>query len=135
MKQQQGISGMRAALGALLMLVASATFGAEVRQVDVRQGQALKNQGALLIDVREPHEYQQAHVPGSKLIPLGQLESRLQEIRAGGERPVVLICRSGARSMQAARLLQQHGFANLHNVSGGMIAWQREGLPTAARSD
>lgn len=115
---------------AAAMSIGAAVAG-EVKQVDVRQGQALKSAGALLIDVREAHEYQEAHVPGSKHIPLGQLASRLDEIRAHTDKPVVLICRSGARSMQAAQVLEQRGFTGLHNVQGGMNAWQREGLPVA----
>lgn len=107
----------------------AAPAAAEVRSVDVQRGKALKDQGAILLDVREPHEYAQAHVPGSIPVPLGQLGSRLQEIRALGDRPVAVICQSGRRSAIAAETLDKAGFTGVHNIQGGMIAWEKAGLP------
>lgn len=97
--------------------------------VDVQQGRTLKEQGALLLDVREPGEYEQGHAPGSTLIPLGQLSSRLHEIRAYVSRPVAVICRSGRRSAQAAEILSRAGFTSVYNVQGGMNAWEAAALP------
>lgn len=73
-----------------------------------------------LIDVREPHEYAQGHVPGSRLIPLGQLGARASEIPAEG--PVFVICRSGGRSAQAVRHLSSQGLQAI-NVAGGMLRY------------
>lgn len=97
--------------------------------VDVAQGAALQNQGALMIDVREPSEYAAGHAPGTQLIPLGQLERRLSELSAHKDKPVVLICRSGNRSGQAQEILAKAGFTQALNIEGGMNAWAQAGLP------
>lgn len=80
----------------------------------------------VVVDVREPWEYRQGHVPGAVLIPLGQLSSRLNELDP--ERPVAVICASGNRSQSAAALLGQKGFKTVYNVSGGTGAWIYSGL-------
>ena len=96
--------------------------------VDVRQAQSMNQQGALLLDVREPEEYSALHAPNAKLIPLGQLSSRLPEIMSYKDKPIVVVCRSGRRSAQAVSLLQEAGYSQVSNVSGGMNAWAGEGL-------
>lgn len=83
----------------------------------------------IVVDVREPWEYQMGHVTGSKLIPLGQLAQRINELDP--ERPVAVICQSGSRSQSAAALLAQKGFKKIYNVVGGMSAWQMSGLEVA----
>ncbi|MDB5082619.1 MAG: rhodanese-like protein [Chloroflexi bacterium] len=89
--------------------------------------QKLKNEKPLVLDVREPGEYAQGHIKGSKLIPLGQLPARLAEL-GDKEREIVTVCRSGARSSQAATLLAARGY-NVTNLAGGMMGWQSAGLP------
>jgi glyoxylase-like metal-dependent hydrolase (beta-lactamase superfamily II)/rhodanese-related sulfurtransferase len=86
-----------------------------------------------LIDVREPAEFTNTlgHIAQARLLPLGQLGSRLAEIDA--ERPVVCICRSGARSAQATVLLQRAGFKRVANMTGGMLRWNAERLPVQGR--
>jgi len=79
-----------------------------------------------VVDVREPWEYSQGHVPGAVLMPLGQLASRLDELDP--ERPVAVICASGNRSQSAAALLGQKGFKVVYNISGGTGAWMYSGL-------
>ncbi len=74
-----------------------------------------------LIDVREPFEYEIARINGAKLIPLGEITERLDEIQR--EQPIVVHCHSGQRSAQAVRLLQQRGLANIYNLEGGIDAW------------
>lgn len=86
-------------------------------------------QNVFILDVREPWEYAQGHVPESALIPLGQLASRLAELPQ--DRPIYVICRSGNRSQQAAELLVASGFSEVYNVQGGMLAYERAGLPIA----
>ncbi len=83
--------------------------------------------GSLMIDVRERQEWNTGHIPGAKHIPLGQLAQRAQELPK--DRELLLICRSGNRSKVAAEMLQQAGFPQVHNVAGGMVVWQRAGLP------
>ncbi len=75
----------------------------------------------VLVDVREPFEHDIARIPGSKLIPLGELPGRLSELDSADE--IVLHCKSGRRSAQALRVLKEAGFARLWNVSGGIEAW------------
>ena len=84
--------------------------------------------GAVLIDVREPEEYAQARIPGSRLIPMSELNRRLKEVPR--DREVVIYCRSGNRSNQVVEALsQQLGFENLYNLAGGIIAWYRREYP------
>ena len=78
----------------------------------------------LLLDVRETYEYDIARIPGAKLIPLGELPSRMSELDSAQE--IALQCKSGRRSAQALRLLQEAGFSKLVNVSGGIEAWANE---------
>ena len=80
----------------------------------------------VVVDVREPWEYRQGHVPGAILIPLGQLSARVNELDP--DRPVAVICASGNRSQSAAALLGQKGFKTVYNVSGGTGAWVYSGL-------
>jgi adenylyltransferase/sulfurtransferase len=77
-----------------------------------------------LIDVREPHEFEIASIPGAKLIPLGTLPARLAELDSS--RLIVLHCHHGQRSMRALELLHQSGFRKLKNLHGGIDAWSRE---------
>jgi sulfur dioxygenase len=88
-----------------------------------------ENLGALhVVDVREPSEFQGelGHVPGAQLIPLGQLARRVDEIAK--DKPVAVICRSGARSARATLLLKQQGFDRVANVTGGMLRWRAHNL-------
>ena len=112
-------------LGAAPAVFAAASEGA----VDVKQGAAMQKQGILLLDVREQDEYAAVHAPGSTLIQLGQLSSRLAEIQKYKNKPVAVVCRSGRRSAQAVELLRNAGFAQAVNVEGGMNAWESAGLP------
>jgi glyoxylase-like metal-dependent hydrolase (beta-lactamase superfamily II)/rhodanese-related sulfurtransferase len=82
-----------------------------------------------LIDVREPNEYSGplGHIRGARLIPLGELSGRSNEIER--DRPVVAVCRSGARSAQAVVLLQKAGYSKVANLAGGMLRWRATSHP------
>ena len=82
--------------------------------------------GVLVVDVREPWEFQRGHVPEARLIPLAQLAARLVDLDA--EQPVALICATGNRSQSAAALLAQKGFKIVYNVLGGTKAWKQQGF-------
>jgi adenylyltransferase/sulfurtransferase len=84
-----------------------------------------------LIDVREPHEFQIGRIPGSTLIPLGQLPNRLSELDPNAE--IVAHCRSGARSQKAVDLMKQHGFKNVRNMTGGILAWSDKVDPSVPK--
>jgi rhodanese-related sulfurtransferase/rubrerythrin len=75
-----------------------------------------------LLDVRQPEEYAQGHLPGSLLIPLGELHQRLGELDRS--RTAIVYCRSGVRSANAAGVLLNAGFGDVRNLSGGILAWR-----------
>ncbi len=84
----------------------------------------------LLIDVREPHEHQEAHLEGDVLIPQGTLADRIGEVAPDTDQRVLLYCRSGNRSAHAAlELASELGYDNVASVSGGILEWQEQGLP------
>lgn len=89
------------------------------------------NATPVLIDVREPWEYNSGHAKGAKNIPLSQLGRRLGEVPRN--RDVLLICQSGHRSMTAANFLQQQGITQVTNVSGGTTVWRMHRLPLEER--
>lgn len=92
----------------------------------LRAGEPLR-----LIDVREPHEWEIAHLPGAQRIPLGDLPAHLHELNSA--ETIVLYCKSGVRSMRAVELLHGAGFRRLWNLRGGLNAWATEvdpSLPT-----
>jgi sulfur dioxygenase len=82
-----------------------------------------------IIDVREPSEFTGilGHIEGARLIPLGQLKAAAVSIEK--DRPVVTVCRSGARSAQAAFMLEKEGFGRVANLAGGMLRWRTQRLP------
>ena len=84
-------------------------------------------QGALLVDVRGDMEVAQGTIPGAVHIPMHLIPLRAGELPK--DKPVVLFCRSGARSGQVCAFLAQQGHRNLHNLAGGIMAWARAGLP------
>lgn len=95
-----------------------------MRETDVTQLEASLRDGAVLVDVREPAEYAEAHVPGAVLIPMGQLSGRMGELDRSS--PVLVICASGNRSSAMCDLLAAAGFDAV-NVAGGTAAWARSG--------
>lgn len=102
------------------------------RRLDVTQARHALTEGAVLVDVREDFEWAEGHAPEALHIPLRQLPSRVDEVPA--HRPVLVICRSGRRSADAASQLAGPLGADLGevaNVEGGMIAWERAGFPVS----
>jgi rhodanese-related sulfurtransferase len=75
----------------------------------------------LLLDVREPWEFQTCHIEGARLMPMNTVPAQQQDLDP--EQPVVCICHHGARSMQVAAFLERQGFRDLTNLTGGMHAW------------
>ena len=84
-----------------------------------------------LIDVREPHEFQICRIPGSKLMPLGELPKHLNELDPSAE--YVMHCKMGGRSAKAVELLKQSGFKNVTNMTGGITAWSDKVDPTVPK--
>ena len=97
----------------------------DVPEIDVAEMARQREAGVAVLDVRNPDEYDEAHVPGVILIPLGDLVERVDEVPTEGALPI--ICRSGGRSAQAAEWLRAQG-VDAVNVAGGMLAWADAGL-------
>ncbi len=117
-----------------------ATAQANIREIEPVEANKLRtsNPDLVIIDVREPFEYQQTgHIPGARLIPRGILEAAADpshpmhtpELTAARERPILVYCSSGGRSAMACAVLQLMGFTRVMNLRGGFIRWCAENLP------
>jgi rhodanese-related sulfurtransferase len=95
--------------------------------ISVQEASEQFSNGAFLLDVREQSEWDEGHVEGAVLIPLGELSTRISELPT--DQDILIICRSGNRSGQARDLLREAGMMNTTSVSGGMNAWIAAGLP------
>ena len=91
--------------------------------------QLINHKNAVVLDVREPGEYESGHVLNSKLIPLGKLKERIGELEKYRDHPIVVLCRSGNRSGTACFILGKHGFNQAYNLAGGIQAWKKANLP------
>jgi len=100
-----------------------------VDDVDPTQALALIEEGAFLLDVRQPDEWDAGHAPMATLISLSELPDHLDDLPK--DRVIVSACRSGGRSLRAAAFLDDHGF-EVVNLAGGMIAWHEADLPFVA---
>ncbi len=98
--------------------------------VDPQEAVGLMNrQDAVLVDVREDKEYREGHVAGSMHVPLSGLNKNLDRLQTVQDKPVIVGCRSGHRSSKAAGVLRKHGFEQVYNLKGGILAWENAGLP------
>jgi rhodanese-related sulfurtransferase len=104
-----------------------ATLAALARTVSVAEAAALRDDGAFVLDVREPDEWAAGHIPGATLIPLGLLASRVGELDR--DQRIVVVCRSGNRSAEGRDILLGAGFPSVTSVEGGMTDWASAGLP------
>jgi len=84
---------------------------------------------AALIDVREPHEHEEAHIDGARLVPPGILRDQIESVVPDHSQRVILYCRSGNRSAKAAAAMAELGYSNVANVDGGIVLWKEQGLP------
>lgn len=105
-------------------------FKKPYRVIDPDEAKEAMEAGAVLLDVREPHEWRSGHAPKARHIPLSQLGSRAKELPRNRE--ILVVCRSGNRSRRAARMLSAQR-SDVANVKGGMGAWARHGLPVVAK--
>src|SRR3954465_3394320 len=95
--------------------------GVEISVEEFRRERETKGEELVLVDVREPHEWEIAHIEGARLIPLGQLPERLGEL--DGHAEIVTHCHHGVRSMKALQLLKGAGFSRVRSLAGGIDAW------------
>lgn len=88
---------------------------------------------AIVIDVRDDNEYQSGHIINAIHIPLPLLDNRITQLSDAKDNPLLVYCRTGNRSAQAASQLMKLGFSKVHKLSGGISAWQSANLPVSKR--
>jgi rhodanese-related sulfurtransferase len=98
----------------------------DVNQIDVDSLDRQRAEGAPIIDVRQPFEYDEAHVPGARLMPMDELPELIDEIPL--DEPVYVICQTGVRSQRVSEWLLRQGY-DANNVAGGTQAWIESGKP------
>jgi rhodanese-related sulfurtransferase len=94
--------------------------------VDNQEFKKLMDGDILLLDVRTEEEYAAGYIEGAKLIPVGELESRIEEISDFKDKPVLVYCRSGNRSVTASNILLDKGFTTVYNLKNGYASWIAE---------
>src|SRR6201995_5150664 len=94
----------------------------------------IKGGDVVLIDTREPHEYQEAHLEGGKLVPPAMLADQLGTLAPDRSARTIVYCRSGNRSGKATAQMQAMGYTNVASVGGGIMLWQEQGLPVVSPS-
>ena len=92
-----------------------------VSEISVNELTSFVENGSLVIDVREPDEYESGHIPGAILVPISTVLSSTNEFQS--EETIYVVCRSGCRSMQACEMLHEVGISNVVNVAGGTMGW------------
>lgn len=97
-------------------------------EISVAQALEKRSAGAFILDVRQPDEWDEYHMPGATLIPLNELAGRTDEVPK--DREVVVVCRSGNRSATGRDILKEAGFAEVASMAGGMSEWRSAGYPT-----
>jgi rhodanese-related sulfurtransferase/transcriptional regulator with XRE-family HTH domain len=99
-----------------------------VRSIQAREAHELTMRGGVdVVDVREPHEWATGHVPGARLVPLGQLRADPEGAQLG--KTVLFVCERGGRSQHAAELAEGRGIADVYTLEGGTLGWRAAGLP------
>jgi len=99
-------------------------------EINASEVVAKRNAGAFILDVRQPDEWADYHVPGSTLIPLDQLEARVREVPK--DREIVVVCRSGNRSATGRDILKKAGYTQVTSLAGGLSQWKAAGNPTVS---
>jgi molybdopterin/thiamine biosynthesis adenylyltransferase/rhodanese-related sulfurtransferase len=102
---------------------------ASVRELDARESARLREQGAILVDVREQDEVEQGIIPGAVHIPRGYLEMRIEEAVRDHDTPVIVYCAGGVRSIFGAEALSELGYRDVASMAGGFTGWKASGLP------
>ncbi|GAP20486.1 rhodanese-like domain-containing protein [Leptolinea tardivitalis] len=101
--------------------------GKMAAEINVAEVAKLRDQGAFILDVREQSEWDELHIPGATLIPLGTLPNELTKIPK--DKTVVVVCRTGRRSAQGRDILLNAGFENVTSMAGGVTEWKASGYP------
>ncbi|MGH2975614.1 MAG: ThiF family adenylyltransferase, partial [Solirubrobacterales bacterium] len=114
-------------------MATEATTKRQVEEIEpFEAAQEIEGGDVVLIDTREPHEYQEAHLGNGKLVPPGLLRDEIATAAPNKSARTILYCRSGNRSYKAAEQLQELGYEDVASMAGGILAWQEQGLPVLA---
>ena len=110
-------------------------YGLNTKEISVEEVKAMldSRQPFLLLDVREPKEYEVVHIAGAQLVPLRELPKQLPLLAEHMNSLIVTCCHHGARSIMAAQILSQNGFKNVCSMIGGLEAWSLQIDPTVQR--
>ena len=127
-----GILALRVLGVSAIWFVSQGATGADSYplEISVEEAVAKRDSGAFILDVRQPEEWNEFHVPDSTLIPLGDLAARAAELPKDQE--IVIVCRSGNRSAQARDILLGAGFTQVTSMAGGLTQWKAAGYPTVS---
>lgn len=126
--------GAAVASGAMLLwplLLRPFRAGHEVSAFEAVQ--LINRKDALVIDVRDAGEFESGHIASARHVPERQLVERMGEFEKFKDRPLIVACRSGARSSAAVQILRRHGFGEAVNLQGGIGAWEQAGMPLQKR--
>jgi len=117
-------------LGLLAMLARSYFGGTLAKNISNMDAVNLLNKNdAWILDVRTKEEFEKSHISNSQNIPLDVLANHIQQYQDKKSKPVILVCQSGNRSIQAAKILKKQAFENLYNLTDGILGWQNASLP------
>lgn len=116
-----------AAVSGTLLIVTSLRGGRGISPAQATQ--LINRDDAVIIDVRDAAEYAAGHLLNAQHIPLGELEKRVGELEKLKDKPVILNCQSGSRSTSGCDILRKAGFTQVHNLEGGIAAWEQAGMP------
>lgn len=89
----------------------------------------INDEAAVVVDIRDSGDYRAGHIAQARHLPLNNLKDRVGELEKFKDRPIIIYCQSGSRSSTACALLKKNGFANVHHLGGGIMAWQNANLP------
>ena len=121
------------ALGVILFLLASGPISQRMHGIKTANAaqaiQLLNRENGVVVDVSEPKEFSAGHIPNAVNLPMSSLKDRLKDLEKHKDKPIIVNCRSGNRSLKGAVMLRKHGFATVYNLAGGLQGWERDNLP------
>jgi len=114
----------------LFLMACSPSDNTAIEQLSPIESAGLQsNDFAVIIDVRSNNEWNNQRIPGAVHIPLSDLKGRMDELKSFEGKQLIMQCAVGGRSSKAVEILQEAGFANVSNMNGGLVAWQKANLP------
>jgi len=121
------------ALGVILFLLLSGPVSQQIYGIKnanaAQTVQLLNRENGVVVDVCEPKEFSTGHIPNAVNLPLSSLKNRLPDLQKYKDKPIIVSCRTGNRSLKGAVMLRKHGFATVYTLAGGLQGWERDNLP------